>query len=182
MTKDSMVSLVVTAKGSWDCPRLEKAAMVAGVSAVRRSDEMSRAAVQGSFARGGRRRRALERGVTLIEVMIVVVILGLIAGGVAVAVFPKFKEAQIKTTKTSAMELRRATEMWRGLHASDQCPSLEQLRTDKALDTASKLTDAWDSPFKITCEDDETIVQSNGPDKKEGTADDIHVPDIQPVK
>ena len=79
MTKDSMVSLVVTAKGSWDCPRLEKAAMVAGVSAVRRSDEMSRAAVQGSFARGGRRRRALERGVTLIEVMIVVVILGLIA-------------------------------------------------------------------------------------------------------
>src|ERR1700679_2238135 len=94
-------------------------------------------------ARGSKvRRHGPERGVTLIEVMIVVVILGLIASGVAVAVFPRFKEAQVKTTKTSAMELRRATEMWRGLHASDQCPSLEQLRTDKALDTASKLTDA----------------------------------------
>jgi general secretion pathway protein G len=127
-------------------------------------------------------RRELTRGVTLIEVMIVVVILGLIAGGVAVAVFPKFKEAQIKTTKTSAMELRRATEMWRGTHASDQCPTVEQLRADKAFDSASKLTDAWDSPFKITCEDDETIVLSYGPDKKEGSADDIRVPELQTQK
>ena len=124
-------------------------------------------------------RRSMERGVTLIEVMIVVVILGLIASGVAVAVFPRFKEAQVKTTKTSAMELRRATEMWRGMHASDVCPSIDQLRSDKAIDTAAKASDAWDTPFKIQCEDDETIVVSNGPDKKEGTADDIRVPEAQ---
>jgi general secretion pathway protein G len=129
------------------------------------------------YARLSRIRRAMQRGVTLIEVMIVVVILGLIAGGVAVAVFPKMKEAQVRTTKTSALELRRAVEMWRGTHASDQCPSIEQLRTDKALDMASKANDGWDVPFKITCEDDETIVSSSGPDKKEGTADDIRVPE-----
>jgi general secretion pathway protein G len=123
--------------------------------------------------------RSVERGVTLIEVMIVVVILGLIASGVAVAVFPRFKEAQVKTTKTSAMELRRATEMWRGMHASDVCPSIDQLRSDKAIDTAAKASDAWDTPFKIQCEDDETIVVSSGPDKKEGTADDIRVPEAQ---
>ena len=120
--------------------------------------------------------RSFTRGVTLIEVMIVVVILGLIAGGVAVAVFPKYSEAQVKTTTTSAMELRRATETWRATHSSDQCPTLEDLRKDKAVDSASKLTDAWDDPFKIVCEDDETIVTSFGHDKKEGTADDIHVP------
>jgi general secretion pathway protein G len=124
-----------------------------------------------------KRRLARARGVTLIEVMIVVVILGLIAGGVAVAVFPKFTEAQIKTTRTSAMELRRATETWRATHASDQCPTLEQLRADKAVDSASKLTDAWDDPFKIVCQDDETVVSSFGHDKKEGTADDIIVPE-----
>jgi general secretion pathway protein G len=127
-------------------------------------------------------RRALSRGVTLIEVMIVVVILGLIAGGVAVAVFPKLKEAQVKTTRTSAMELRRAAETWRGAHASDQCPTPEALKSEKAIDSASKITDAWDDPFKISCEDDETIVNSMGPDKKEGTQDDIRVPETASAK
>ncbi len=132
--------------------------------------------------RRARARRALARGVTLIEVMIVVVILGLIAGGVAVAVFPKMKEAQVKTTRTSAMELRRAAETWRSGHASDQCPTPEALKADKAIDQASKITDAWDDPFKITCDDDETIVNSYGPDKKEGTQDDIRVPETAAAK
>jgi general secretion pathway protein G len=129
------------------------------------------------YARAFKLRRSLRRGVTLIEVMIVVVILGLIAGGVAVAVFPKYKEAQVRTTRTSAMELRRAAEMWRGSHASDQCPTIEQLKTDKAIDSATKGNDAFETPFKIQCEDDETIVTSFGADKKEGTADDIRVPE-----
>lgn len=124
-------------------------------------------------------RGSLARGVTLIEVMIVVVILGLIAGGVAVAVLPRLREAQIKTTRTSAMELRRAAETWRGSHASDQCPTPQVLQADKAIDTGSKITDAWDDPYKIFCEDDETIVTSFGPDKKEGTQDDIRVPEQQ---
>jgi general secretion pathway protein G len=134
--------------------------------------------MQTMHGRVSRVRRSITRGVTLIEVMIVVVILGLIASGVAVAVFPKFRQAQRDTTKTSAMELRRASEMWRGNH-SDSCPTLEQLRSDKAIDSAAKISDAWDSPFKIMCEDDETIVISLGPDKKEGTADDIRVPEAQ---
>lgn len=129
----------------------------------------------------GRFRRALKRGasrgVTLIEVMIVVVILGLIAGGVAVAVLPRLQEAQIKTTRTSAMELRRAAETWRAAHASDDCPTAEILRSEKAIDTASKITDAWDDPFKIACEESETYVTSWGPDKKEGTKDDIKIPE-----
>jgi general secretion pathway protein G len=128
-------------------------------------------------ARLVRMRRALKRGVTLIEVMIVVVILGLIAGGVAVAVFPRFKEGQVKTTRTSALELRRAVESWRGMKGGDTCPTIDMLKADKQIDTASKATDAWDQPFKISCEDDETIVLSTGPDKKEGTSDDIRVPE-----
>ena len=51
----------------------------------------------------------------------------------------------------------------------------------KAIDSTSKITDAWDSPFKITCEDDEIFVFSAGPDKHEGTKDDIRVPDTQPA-
>jgi general secretion pathway protein G len=121
--------------------------------------------------------RVASRGVTLIEVMIVVVILGLIAGGVAVAVFPKMKAAAISTTRTSALTLRQVAETWRSVHASDQCPTPQMLLQDKSIDQASKITDAWDDPFKITCEDDETTVTSAGPDKKDGTQDDIRVPE-----
>ena len=128
--------------------------------------------------KGVRVRRAVERGVTLIEVMIVVVIIGLISGGVAVAVLPRLKEASIKTTLASERELRRAAEQWRGMKGGDQCPTIEILRADKAIDTASKMTDAWDNPFKIICEDDETVVVSAGPDKKEGTSDDLRIPEL----
>jgi general secretion pathway protein G len=120
--------------------------------------------------------RRYQRGVTLIEVMIVVVILGLIAGGVAVAVFPKLKKAQVDTTTTSARALRSVAETWRSEHASDQCPTPQVLMNDHAIDSASKITDAWDDPFTIICQEDETIVTSPGPDKKENTADDIRVP------
>ena len=53
------------------------------------------------------------------------------------------------------------------------------LLQDRTIDSASKITDAWDNPFKIQCEEDETIVSSAGPDKKDGTADDIRVPEAQ---
>jgi general secretion pathway protein G len=125
---------------------------------------------------------AAQRGVTLIEVMIVVVILGLIAGGVAVAVFPKLKKAQVDTTTTSARALRSVAETWRSEHASNQCPTPQILLNDHAIDSASKITDAWDDPFTIACQEDETVVTSPGPDKKEGTADDIRVPALAQQK
>jgi len=106
----------------------------------------------------------------------VVVIMGLISAGVAVAVLPRLRESQIKTTETSARELRRAVEVWRGGHATEECPTSQMLLQERIVDTASKLTDAWDQPFKIVCDGDETIVSSAGPDKKEGTKDDIRIP------
>ncbi len=124
-------------------------------------------------------RRAVERGMSLVEVMIVVVIIGLIASGAALGVFPKLKQAQIDTTKTSARTIRQAAESWRGAHAGDECPTPKQLIDEKQLDTASKISDAWDRPFKIACEEDETFVMSSGPDKKDGTADDIKIPEPQ---
>jgi general secretion pathway protein G len=47
---------------------------------------------------------------------------------------------------------------------------------DKEIDSASKTDDAWGVAFKINCTDDDVTVSSAGPDKKEGTADDIVVP------
>ena len=127
-------------------------------------------------ARVARIGRAAARGVTLIEVLIVVAILSLIAAGVTVAVFPKIKEASIKTTEGNAREIRNAVTRWRGLKGGTDCPTISQLVQDKEIDSASKTDDAWGTPFKITCTEDDVIVVSAGPDKKEGTPDDISVP------
>jgi general secretion pathway protein G len=120
--------------------------------------------------------RAAARGVTLVEVLIVVAIMSLIATTVVVAVIPKFQGAQNDTALNSAREIRNAVVRWRATRGGDECPTVAQLRTDKEIDTASKIDDPWGSQFKITCADDEITVTSPGRDKKEGTADDLSVP------
>jgi general secretion pathway protein G len=119
--------------------------------------------------------RAAMRGVTLVEVLIVVAIMSLIATTVVVAVIPKFRQAQIDTALNSAREIRGAVTRWRA-RGGDQCPTVAQLVSDKEIDTASKTDDPWGSAFKIICTEDEVVVTSPGPDKKEGSQDDLSVP------
>jgi general secretion pathway protein G len=125
--------------------------------------------------------RAAVRGVTLVEVLIVVAIMSLIATTVVVAVIPKFQQAQRDTGLNSAREIRNAVTRWRA-RGSDQCPTVAQLVSDKEIDTASKTDDPWGSQFKILCTEDEVVVTSPGPDKKEGTQDDLSVPKVSPTR
>ncbi|MGO8993609.1 MAG: prepilin-type N-terminal cleavage/methylation domain-containing protein [Polyangiaceae bacterium] len=120
--------------------------------------------------------RSRARGVTLIEVMIVVVILGMIASAVALAVFPQHLKAQIRMTRIAAKTLRSAASVWRMENGSELCPTPERLREDQYIDTGSKLTDAWDTPYRIECRDRETVVKSLGPDRKE-SEDDLVEPE-----
>jgi general secretion pathway protein G len=126
--------------------------------------------------------RAARRGVTLIEILIVLAIVGLIAGGVAVVAVPKYAEAQKKQAQTDARTIHPAAEKYRVDHPGDQCPTVELLREKKELSQASKITDPWDTPYKILCGDEDITVMSFGPDKKENTADDIRIPDNAPAK
>ena len=91
------------------------------------------------------------------------------------AVIPKFKGAQIETASQSAREIRNAVTRYRA-RGTDQCPTVTQLVSEKEIDSASKVDDPWGTGFRIECGEDEVWVMSNGPDKKEGTADDISVP------
>ena len=113
---------------------------------------------------------------TLIEVMVVVVILGLIASAVAIALFPEHRRAQIRMTHVSAATMRTAASAWRMEIGGDACPTPETLRADQRIDSASKLTDAWGTPYRIVCRGNETIVISLGPDKKESD-DDVVEPE-----
>lgn len=124
-------------------------------------------------------RRAIARGVTLIEILIVLAIVGLIAGGVAVVAVPKYQESQKNQAKIDARTVHPVAEKYKVDHPG-VCPTVEQLRAEKELSAASKITDPWDSPYKIVCGDDELYVISFGPDKKENTADDIRIPETGP--
>ena len=117
-------------------------------------------------------RRRNQGGFTLIEIMIVITIFAMMAGGVAVALLPQLEKAKIKTTKTDAQALRSAAM----LYVADNprgCPSVEDLISERYLDGSRRTTDAWETPYQISCEDGDIAVFSAGPDLEFSTEDDI---------
>jgi general secretion pathway protein G len=129
---------------------------------------------QALLARVRRLRRA--RGVTLFEVLIVVAILAMVAGGVAVFALPRFQDSQKKTAEAGARTIRMAVQQWQAANNETSCPTISQLIQDKQLDTGQNTNDPWGQAYSLNCTDDEVTVMSNGPDKKKGGKDDISVP------
>lgn len=123
-----------------------------------------------------RRRTSLERGVTLFEVLIVVAILAMIAGGVAFFALPQFNKAKINTAEGAARVIRQAASQWQATNNEVSCPTMSQLVQDKLLDPGQNTADPWGQPFTIACADEDVTVMSGGPDKKKGTKDDIVIP------
>jgi general secretion pathway protein G len=119
--------------------------------------------------------RAASRGVTLVEVLIVVAIMAMLAGGVAFALLPKFGDTQNKVASQGATEIRRMVQTFQ-IDKGGECPTLSQLRKEGLMDKAGTSADPWGSPYQIRCEDNEIWVLSLGKDKKKGTPDDIEVP------
>lgn len=127
-------------------------------------------------------RLAAARGVTLVEVLIVVTILALIAGGAVLVAFPQLREARVKTAITSAGAVRQAAQLYIEVDKAgsvDTCPTVQELIDSKKLERG-KTQDPWDQPFKIICADGEVHVLSFGADHKEGTPDDVR--DDTPLK
>jgi general secretion pathway protein G len=130
------------------------------------------------------RRRVRARGMTLIEIMIVVAIIAMVMGAVAVVAIPKMKEAQISTCKSAVRTVRSAVQQWQ-LSNNDysSCPTVSQLVQDKQLDAGQATTDPWGGDFSIKCEGEDVVVSSNGPDKKPDSPDDIVIPQLaQPIE
>ncbi len=119
--------------------------------------------------------RKKARGVTLVEVLIVVAILSLIAGGVAIYAIPKYQQAQKDAAKTDTKTLVSVVELYKQNHigSGSACPTLEDLKNDKALRSDQNTNDPWGKPYKIVCTGDDFGVMSPGPDGKEGSEDDI---------
>jgi general secretion pathway protein G len=120
--------------------------------------------------------RAASRGFTLLEIMLVVTIIGVIMGGVAVALFQRKKRIDISLAKTRVASVSSAVKEFM-LQNSGACPkSVDDLVQQKYLEK-SAAKDPWAKDFIFKCpgtnDTDGADITSIGPDKQEGTPDDI---------
>ena len=122
--------------------------------------------------------RNRSRGYSLLEILIVLAIIGLIAGVTALALTKFLPEARVKTTRESGRAVRSAATLYRMEHNGEECPGVPLLKSAQLIDDAAKTSDAWDTPFAVECDERGGItVKSAGPDRRLGTTDDISVPD-----
>jgi general secretion pathway protein G len=120
--------------------------------------------------------RAVEAGFTLLEIMVVLAIIALLAGGVGAAVFKNYKKAQVSTARLRVKAARDATAQYM-MDNTSNCPrSIDDLVAQKYLDR-SNAKDPWGKDFLFQCpgtkDTDSADISSAGPDKQEGTSDDV---------
>ncbi|NLY92938.1 MAG: prepilin-type N-terminal cleavage/methylation domain-containing protein [Myxococcales bacterium] len=118
------------------------------------------------------RRAKRQAGMTLMEIMIVLVIVGMLATGIGVAVMPMLERARVRDTAKAVQVVKSAVNMYR-LDNPRACPDVNELIRSKYLDGSKSAVDAWGNDFIIQCERGEIIVVSPGPDGQTGTEDDI---------
>jgi len=121
-------------------------------------------------------RRTRARGFSLLEVLITVAIIALVSGAIAIAVVKQSDKAKLTSAGTEARTIRTAAQLFRSQSESDSCPSVEDLVAAGELDRSARRKDPWGGGYRVRCTPREVIVASAGPDKKDGTPDDIRVP------
>jgi general secretion pathway protein G len=126
--------------------------------------------------------RKKERGLTLLEIMIVIAILGLVMGLVVVPkVMGLFGKSKTDIAKLAVDKFAfEAYPQWSLANNDKPCPP-DLLTIAQHMGKSEKDTkDPWDTPFKMLCGQNlppgvknGIAVMSFGEDKTENTADDI---------
>jgi general secretion pathway protein G len=129
-----------------------------------------------------RRGRIRQRGVTLVEVLIVVAIMSMIAGTVTLVAFPLFRKARVRTAAIGAGAVREAATMYVEVERIDEgppCPTVPDLVAARML-ASDKTRDPWGTHFRVLCEERALHGVSNGKDHRPDTADDVR-DDVSPA-
>ncbi len=137
---------------------------------------------EGTNLRKKRRGRKSRRGLTLIEILVVVTILGLIAGIVGITVANQLEEAKIDTANVQMKNISEALELYKikfnrypntaeGLQALTKPPEGKK----PLMENVPK--DPWDAEFIFVCPGQHNPskfdLQSKGPDSIADSEDDI---------
>lgn len=121
-----------------------------------------------------------QRGMTLIEILIVITILGLVMTLVGSRVIKQFGKAKIKTSQLAMHQLSQAITEYQLDHnkipsASDGLSSLEP----EYMETLPN--DGWGNPFhyEVPGQNGKPFdIVSDGPDGTPGTEDDIRLSEV----
>ena len=135
----------------------------------------------GAYARLASRalRARSQRGMTLIEILVVLAIIGLIMGGVGIMAFQQLDGAKLKTAAKDIGTLVQSVEMYQ--LQKGKCPKSTQ--DLKAAGIISKVTkDPWGADYEIKCpgEHGSVDISSAGKDGQMGNEDDINSWDEAP--
>jgi general secretion pathway protein G len=108
--------------------------------------------------------RRAPRGMTLIEIMVVLVILGLIASAVVIAVFPQLQKARVDQTTLSMGNLDNALKLYNARKGKfpDTATGFKALLDMEIIDKMPK--DAWGNDFVYTLENGRPVITSYGAD------------------
>jgi general secretion pathway protein G len=119
-----------------------------------------------------RRRRGLRRGMTLIEIMVVITILGLIAAAVGIAVVPQLNQAKVDRAKLDIESLQGGLKLYytRKGNYPDTGTGLKGLVDLKILEDVPK--DPWGNDYVYLNEGGKAVISSYGSDGTPGGADD----------
>jgi general secretion pathway protein G len=124
---------------------------------------------------------ANERGLTLIEIMVVLLIIGGLAATLGKSVYDNLTNANVKQTRLRFGEVSKALEMYNGdcggLPTTEQ--GLAVLLTDPGKDVCANwgpapyskkkvLEDAWGKQFLYESDGTAFVLKSLGKDKKDG--------------
>ena len=115
------------------------------------------------------------RGMTLIEIMVVVAIIGMLMGTVGVYAFGRFEKAKITDTKMVIKNVEAALVHFQTENTDSYPKGVQDLMTQKIM--PKEPLDAWGQSLIFKCpgehNPDGADIISKGKDKQEGTADDI---------
>lgn len=120
-----------------------------------------------------------EKGMTLIEIMVVITIIGIVATMFVVNVTGRMKKAKVKTASTQMAMIANQVEAFE-VENGEYPQSLEQLVEEEYLKKVPN--DPWNRAYVFAVPGpggEDFVIQSNGPDKQEGNDDDIQFPEAE---
>jgi general secretion pathway protein G len=117
------------------------------------------------------RRRRL--GMTLIEIMVVITILGLIAAAVGVAVIPQLNQARVDRARLDIKNIQNALKLYYTKKGNypDTATGLRGLVEMQALEAIPR--DPWNNEYIYLNEGGKPVVKSYGADGTTGGNDDV---------